>query len=144
MSGDDDAALSRPGRLEILDRDACIELLAHHGFVGRLGFIVERRPIILPVNFVMDDDSVVFCTADGTKLNAVIEGADVAFEVDESVPLHHSGWSVLVQGRAELIRDPAAVARLRRGPLLPWAQGARANWIRISLDKVSGRRIPEL
>jgi len=144
VSDDDDPGSDEARRLEILDRAACLDLLAHHGFVGRLGLVVDGRPIILPVNYIVDADSVVFCTASGTKLNAVVEGADVVFEIDESVPLHHSGWSVLVVGHADLITDPAEVARLRRGPLRPWAQGARSNWVRIRLNEISGRRIPPI
>ena len=144
MPGEHDQEPSGAQRLEVLDRVACVELLAQHGFLGRLGMVVDGRPIILPVNYLFDGDSVVFCTAAGTKLDAVSAGAEVAFEIDDSSPLHHSGWSVLIRGRAELIRDPAAVGRLRRGPLQPWVEGARANWVRISLDEVSGRRIPEI
>jgi nitroimidazol reductase NimA-like FMN-containing flavoprotein (pyridoxamine 5'-phosphate oxidase superfamily) len=128
VSGDDDPGLDEAQRLEVLDRAACI----------------DGRPIILPVNYIFDGDSVVFSTASGTKLDAVVGGADVAFEVDDSVPLHHSGWSVLVRGHAEVISDPGDLARLRHGPLRPWVKGARANWVRISLDEISGRRIPEI
>jgi len=78
---DDDSVLDEARRLEVLDRAACIELLAHHRFVGRLGFITEGRPMVLPVNYIVEGDSVVFCTAGGTKLNAIKGGADVAFEV---------------------------------------------------------------
>jgi Pyridoxamine 5'-phosphate oxidase len=62
-------------------------------------------------------------------------------EVDESRSLVHSGWSVLVRGRAELVTDEADLAHLRAGPLRPWAEGARSSWVRIVLDVVSGRRI---
>jgi uncharacterized protein len=144
VSGDDDRDLDEGQLVEVLDRATCIELLARHRFVGRLGFVVEGRPIILPVNYLFDDDAVVFCTASGTKLDAVVGGAEVAFEVDDSVPLRHSGWSVLVRGRAEVVTDPAEVARLRHGPLRPWVKGARAQWVRISLEEISGRRIPDL
>jgi uncharacterized protein len=144
VSGDNDPVLDEAQGLEVLDRAACIELLAHHRFVGRLGFMIDGRPIILPVNYIFADNSVVFCTAGGSKLTAVADGADVAFEVDDSVPLHHSGWSVLVRGHAEVISDPGAVERLRRGPLRPWAKGTRVNWVRISLDDISGRRIPKI
>ena len=65
----------------------------------------------------------------------------MAFEVDESRSLVHSGWSVLVRGRAELVTDEADLAHLRAGPLRPWAWGARSSWVRIALDVVSGRRI---
>jgi uncharacterized protein len=93
---------------------------------------------------MVDGGAVVFCTAEGTKLNAVVGGADVAFEVDDHRSLRHSGWSVLVRGRARIVTDKADLAHLRAGPLRPWAKGARANWIRISLDEVSGRRIPPM
>lgn len=142
VSDDDHPELDEALRLETLDRAACIELLANHRFVGRLAVVVEGRPIVLPVNYIFDHDSIVFCTASGTKLNSVVGGADVAFEVDDSVPLRHSGWSVLVRGHAEVITDPGELTRLRNGPLRPWAKGARANWIRISIDEISGRRIP--
>ncbi len=79
MSEEADPALDEGQRLEILDRAACMELLARHRFVGRLGFITDGRPIILPVNYVVEGDSVVFCSAAGTKLSALEAGADVAF-----------------------------------------------------------------
>lgn len=94
VSHDDEIDEGQP--LEVLDRAACIELLAHQGFLGRLGFEVDGRPMILPVNYVFEEDAVVFCTAGGTKLNAIVNRADVAFEVDDSSPLHHSGWSVVI------------------------------------------------
>jgi nitroimidazol reductase NimA-like FMN-containing flavoprotein (pyridoxamine 5'-phosphate oxidase superfamily) len=127
--------------LEVLDRAECVELLTHGSFVGRLGLVVDGRPLVLPVNYMVDRDTIVFCTAAGTKLNAIVGGADVAFEVDESRSLVHSGWSVLVRGRAQLVTDEADLAHLRAGPLRPWARGARSSWVRIALDVVSGRRI---
>ena len=144
VSGEDNSELDEAQRLEVLDRETCFELLTHHRFVGRLAIVVNGRPLVLPVNYLFEDDSIVFSTASGTKLHAVVGGADVAFEVDDSVPLHRSGWSVLVQGRAEAITDPEHLARLRSGRLRPWAKGARAHWVRISVDEISGRRIPEI
>jgi uncharacterized protein len=125
----------------VLERDERVDLLTHESFVGRLGLIVEGRPLILPVNYMVDRGTVVFCTAAGTKLNAIVGGADVAFEVDDHRSLRHAGWSVLVRGRAEIKAD---LAHLRAGPLRPWAKGARTNWVRIPLDEVSGRRIPPI
>jgi uncharacterized protein len=119
-----------------------LKLLTYESFVGRLGLIVDERPLILPVNYMVDRGTVVFCTAAGTKLNAIVGGADVAFEVDEHRSLRQTGWSVLLRGRAEIVTDEADLARLRAGPLRPWAKGARANWVRTPLDEVSGRRIP--
>ena len=52
-----------------------------------------------------------------TKLTHLKDGAPVAFEVDASVSLTRTGWSVLVQGTAREIAGPAALEELRRGPL---------------------------
>ena len=62
-------------RVHQLTRDEAVELLRFHAFVGRIGFVVEGRPLILPVNYLADDDSIVFCTAPGTKLSAIGGGA---------------------------------------------------------------------
>lgn len=138
----DDPEVDEGQRLEVLDRDECVELLTHESFVGRVALVVDNRPLVLPVNYMVDRGTIVFCTSAGTKLNTVVGGVEVAFEVDDNRPLHHSGWSVLVRGRAQVVTDEADLAHLRAGPLRPWAKGARANWVRIPLDDVSGRRIP--
>jgi nitroimidazol reductase NimA-like FMN-containing flavoprotein (pyridoxamine 5'-phosphate oxidase superfamily) len=98
--------------------------------------------MILPVNYVLDGVTIVFQTTSGTALSALDE-VDVAFEVDNNRPLNHAGWSVVVQGRAVLIRDAGELDRLRRGPLRSWAWRAADIWIAISIDKLSGRHIPE-
>jgi uncharacterized protein len=97
---------------------------------------------VLPVNYLAEDDGVFFCTARGTKLSALNGGAEVAFEVDSSQPLYHSGWSVLVNGTAEEVTDSAELDRLRRGPLKSWAVASSQHWVRISIDTISGRKIP--
>ena len=132
-----------PTRTQELTREECLELLQYRSFVGRLGFIVDGRPMVLPVNYLADPDSVVFCTAPGTKLSLLTGGTQVAFEVDESRPLYHTGWSVLVLGTASEVTDPAELEALRRGPLHSWARPANAHWVKISIEQVSGRRIPE-
>ena len=108
-------------RIEPLDQDECMRLLAFKSFVGRVGFVVDGQPYVLPVNYIADGDSVVFCTGSGTKLTALKGGARVAFEVDDSRPLYHAGWSVLVTGVAAEVTDEAELDRLRRGPLRSWA-----------------------
>ena len=128
--------------LQMLDRDECLALLTGRGFLGRLGVIVDGEPLIFPVNYLADGRSVVFCTAAGTKLDAIVRGSPVTFEVDDHQPLHHSGWSVLVRGPASVVDDPGELARLRAGPLRSWVRGARANWVRIDIAEISGRRLP--
>jgi hypothetical protein len=144
-TGDDSQLNADAQRLEMLDHDECVSLLRHGGYLGRVAVLADDgRPVILPVNYTIDEEAVVFCTAAGTKLDAILGGADLAFEVDANRPLHHSGWSVLVRGVAEIVTDRAAVARLQAGPLRPWVKGAMTNWIRLPLDEISGRRLPEI
>ena len=127
--------------LHELTRKECLELLQYHSFVGRLGFVLGGRPMVLPVNYLADEDAVVFCTAEGSVLAGVGGGAPVAFEVDDSRPLEHSGWSVVVRGTATEVTDPAEVDALRRGPLRSWAARAPELWVRITIEEVSGRQI---
>jgi uncharacterized protein len=130
-------------RVHRLTRGEAAELLQFHAFVGRIGFVVDGRPLILPVNYLADDDSVVFCTEPGTKLSAIGGGAPVVFEVDDSRPLYHAGWSVVVKGTAREITDESQLDELRRGPLHSWATRSSEHWVRLSIEEVTGRRIDE-
>lgn len=131
------------GRVRELSAEECHDLLQHHGFVGRLAFVVEGRPQILPLNYIANEKSVTFCTQPGTKLSAVAAGAPVAFEVDESRPLHHSGWSVVVTGTAREVTEPDELTALRHGPLKSWAVDPSARWVRIAIESISGRAVAE-
>jgi nitroimidazol reductase NimA-like FMN-containing flavoprotein (pyridoxamine 5'-phosphate oxidase superfamily) len=126
--------------LEPLSRDECGQLLEAVA-VGRVGVSVDALPVVLPVNYALLDGDIVIRTAAGTKLDAALRGAVVAFEIDNSDAVYHQGWSVLVQGRASEITDPIDVARVRRLPLRPWAPGTRDHFIRISTERVTGRRL---
>ena len=128
--------------VEDMSRSDALDRLQRHGFVGRVAFIVAGRPMIMPVNYLADGDALVFCTGEGTKLSTLRGSAAVAFEVDDSRPLDHSAWSVVVEGTASEITDPEELQRLRRGPLKSWAVRPTAHWIRVTYEQVSGRRIP--
>ena len=130
-------------RTEELSRDECVRLLQFGSYVGRVAFVAGGRPLVLPVNYLAEDASVVFCTSPGSELSALGSGADVAFEVDDSRPLYHSGWSVLVRGTARAVTEEADLERLRLGPLKSWAVRHNPQWIRITIDEISGRRLPE-
>ncbi len=140
MQSERTAVPSRTGVDEMSHADA-LDRLQRHGFVGRVAFVVDGRPMIMPVNYLADSDALVFCTAEGTKLSALRGGASVAFEVDDSRPLDHSGWSVIVAGTASEITDPEELEWLRRGPLKSWAVSPSARWIKVTYEHVSGRRI---
>jgi uncharacterized protein len=130
-------------RVHELTRTEAVELLQMHAFVGRIGFVVDGRPMVLPVNYLADDDSIVFCTAPGTKLSAIGGGAPVVFEVDDSRALYHAGWSVIVKGTAHEVTDEGELDELRRGPLHSWTTRSAEHWVRLSIEELTGRRILE-
>ena len=129
--------------LEILPFDRCLELLAAVP-VGRVSFLADGEIVVLPVNHVVDGQDPVFCTARGSKLSAA-EGQNlVAFEADSYDERTKSGWSVLVNGRAQAVYEDAEIQRLRRLGLHPWVTAAeRPFWIRIRPTAINGRQTPE-
>lgn len=128
--------------LEVLPFDSCLRLLAAVS-VGRVGFVAGGEVVILPVNFVVDGQDVVFRTANGSKLSGAEDRIAVAFEADNYDDIAQSGWSVLVSGRFEVVEDEAEIGRLSQLGLYPWAGALdRPYWIRIRPTSVTGRRTP--
>ncbi len=109
--------------------------------VGRLAFVSQGDPVILPVNHAVDGESIVFRTTRGAKLLAGDAGLRVAFEVDGFDVDRRSGWSVLVRGSVQTIEDVEAIARLNRLGVWPWADLVdRMHWIRVVVQSVTGRQ----
>ncbi len=129
-----------PGELEVISEHECRELLGQAA-VGRLGLSADSLPVILPVNFVVDRDDVVFRTGPGLKLSAAAAGDVACLEVDDIDTLGHGGWSVLVTGRLREITDPDELATARRLPLAPWWHRVDQRFVRLSIDLLSGRRL---
>ena len=120
--------------------EECQALLGRHQ-VGRIAVVDDGRPLIVPVNYVLDDGEVVFRTGRGTKLDAALRGSPVAFEIDGFDDSTRTGWSVLVRGRAHRVTEDDELARVRRLPLVPWAPGDRPHFVTIRAGQTSGRRI---
>ena len=127
-------------RWQELTDDECRRLLGER-HLGRLALVDADGPVILPVNYTLDEGSVVFRTDPGSKLDAAAAGATVAFEVDAADERDRTGWSVVVRGQASEVSEPADLERLRTLPLYPWAPGAKARYVRIRPASVTGRRI---
>ncbi len=129
--------------MEVLSRDECLHLLSTVP-VARIGLSLRALPVVLPVNFVVDQekDQVIIRTAAGSKLDAALLHSVVAFEADHIDPLSHGGWSVLVQGTSRVLLLPGEIERARSLKLRPWADDAsRDRFVAISMDVVSGRRV---
>ena len=129
-----------PGTLQVLSREDCMTLLGTSG-VGRVAFVGPSGPVIHPVNYLIDLDTVVVRTSPYTMLGEHSTG-QVAFEVDELDAWFTSGWSVLVTGRSAPIDDPDESIALRRSGLLhPWVAGQRNLFLRITPNEITGRRV---
>ena len=76
---------------------------ARRSEVGRLAVSIRNHPEIFPLNFVVDHGTVVFRTAEGTKLAAAVLGESVAFEIDGYDAAAGDAWSVVIKGRASEI-----------------------------------------
>jgi nitroimidazol reductase NimA-like FMN-containing flavoprotein (pyridoxamine 5'-phosphate oxidase superfamily) len=126
--------------VEDLDQSECLRLLEGSG-MGRIGVIVRGHPVIFPVNYAVFDDGIWFCARRGGDLDRATVSVTAAFEIDAADNIYHEGWSVLVIGRCVHMTDPAELTHVQGAKLLPWAGGGRDLFIRISIDKVSGRRI---
>ncbi|GAA3719097.1 hypothetical protein GCM10022204_44000 [Microlunatus aurantiacus] len=125
-----------------LNRGECLDLLGQSS-LGRLAFVdsVGILPIIVPVNYVMHEGSVVFRAGPGAKLAAAVRGAAVAFEVGRTDETDQTGWTVLVRGIAEELVDAPVLTELREQHLRPWAPGTKRHYVRIDAHLVTGRRI---
>ncbi len=59
--------------VEVLDPNECWALL-RGSVVGRLAISIANHPDIFPINYVVDHGTVVFRTAEGTKLAGAVLG----------------------------------------------------------------------
>ncbi|HSP38147.1 MAG TPA: pyridoxamine 5'-phosphate oxidase family protein [Frankiaceae bacterium] len=110
--------------------------------IGRLAWTqASGHPVVVPVNFIVDDGDVVFRSAEGEKFAAVLADHLLAFQVDDAEPAVRVGWSVLIQGRGSAVTDQAEVERLCQS-LRPWSEGRR-HVVRLHPERISGRRLSE-
>ncbi|WP_330310390.1 MULTISPECIES: pyridoxamine 5'-phosphate oxidase family protein [unclassified Streptomyces] len=124
-----------------LDRQECLGLLGTAP-VGRIVHTRHALPAVLPVNFCLDADSAVLLrTAAESELAQAIDGVVVAFEADEVDARAHSGWSVVVTGRATVVTDPVEHGRLSRTGPRSWLASPQDVFIRIEPELVSGREL---
>ena len=122
-----------------LDERHCKDLLSAHS-VGRIAWQAADGLLVLPVTYVCVEDVLVFRTSPHGIISELIRPTDVALQIDGLDEQHRSGWSVLVQGRAEAVAEPAEMVRLWSvDGLVPWAPGVRNLFIRVSPRRITGR-----
>ncbi|WAX81484.1 pyridoxamine 5'-phosphate oxidase family protein [Streptomyces sp. KMM 9044] len=132
-------ALAHP-RLLDLGPEECRTLLSTHG-VGRVAVSTVDGPAVVPVNYDVVDDAIVFRTSPGSVPAAAV-GSDTAFEVDHMDEAMSQGWSVLAVGPARLVTDPGSIRRLdENAHTAPWAGDEREMWVSIRPTSLTGHRI---
>jgi uncharacterized protein len=107
VSGPEEQQADVAVSLEVLSSEECFELLGTTA-VGRLGLLVGGTPEILPLNYVVEGPAIAFRTSADSVLNQAALQV-VAFEVDRIDEATHTGWSVLVQGVAHVVRSAVDV-----------------------------------
>jgi nitroimidazol reductase NimA-like FMN-containing flavoprotein (pyridoxamine 5'-phosphate oxidase superfamily) len=126
--------------LEPLSAEVCLSLLRAR-IVGRIAFVVEDDPVILPVNYRLIEPSSGPLISLLTRPGNVIEQAptSVAFEIDDVDPVHHRGWSVLVRG--EMVHATSTSVRFRELSDPETWLSDRDAWLVIDPWTISGREL---
>lgn len=106
--------------------------------IGRLATTIGDDIELFPVNHVIDEGTVLFRTAQGSKLFELTVNPRVAYEVDGYDDV--AGWSVVVHGEAEVLSDQEELERVEQLPLRPWVATVKTNYVRIRPTSVTGRR----
>jgi len=118
-----------------LTLEECWEMLRDEEF-GRLAYRLVDEVHITPINYAVQEGSLLFRTAEGNKLLAVVMGSEVAFEIDRYD--EESARSVVVRGTARLLPEDEA-HRADNVPLRPWTTTLKYNVVEIQPKVISGR-----
>ena len=117
------------GYFDSLDEAECRKLLAT-GSVGRVAWESESGINVMPVNYKVVDNQVVFHTSQMGSLSSLLEPTQVGFQVDEIDVETAVGWTLLVRGTT--------------GPALgldsiSWVPDGRHVGVAIALEWLGGR-----
>ncbi|TFC51290.1 pyridoxamine 5'-phosphate oxidase family protein [Cryobacterium sp. TMT1-21] len=120
-----------------LTEEECWDLLISSSF-GRLALSIAGEPDIYPVNFIAVDKTLLFRTAEGTKLLELTVNNRVAFETDGIG--RDEAWSVVARGQARVLDTQAEIEAADQLPLRPLVPTLKYIYVEITPTTVSGRR----
>jgi uncharacterized protein len=127
------------GHLKDLDEEECRDLVSQH-LIGRVAWChPSDGPSVLPVNYRFDGRHIVFRTSPHTDLARHFSQGRAAFQIDEFDEYTQSGWSVMARGRADMVPSYEAPEPDQRPS--PWVAGSRNVYIRIAVERLTGRRV---
>lgn len=119
-----------------LSAEQCVRLL-ENSTLGRLAVAVAGQPDIFPINYAFADGTLLFRTAEGSKLAASVANPRVAFEIDGYTD--SSAWSVVVKGEARLVDTGTEQDALNEASLHPWVPTIKMNLVKVVPTEISGR-----
>jgi hypothetical protein len=120
------------GHGDVLSERECWRLLATVS-VGRLALSVHALPVIVPVQYYLDDRRLAVCLGHLELPERSLDETIIAFGADSIDPVTRSGWSVQVQGRSMIPRG------LRVDADCGWP--AAAQVVEIGPGRITGRRV---
>lgn len=123
---------------EPLSDEDCWALLRVQEF-GRLAYVIDGAPAIVPTNYAVDGDQLVFRTTHGTKLHSILADPRVAFEIDHVDDDDDLGTSVVVRGVAHVLSADDE-PRIEQVGLRAWLGHDRPVLVAIRPTEVTGRR----
>ena len=127
-----------PSHLRELSRAECLELLDSQQ-VGRVAYCDSLGPVVLPVNYAVDQETILIQISPASALARNLRSGRASFEVDDYENYNESGWSVLVRGDAAHV-EPADLPDPDTRPVA-WAEGQRTFHVRITPHDITGRRL---
>lgn len=120
----------------VLDETECWQRLRSQ-VVGRIFMQVGDVLDVFPVNYVVDDESILLRTAEGTKFAELMVSTAVLFEADDYND--ESAWSVVLRGTARRLETEAEIVAAEALPLRPMVPTLKRNFVRITATSLSGR-----
>ena len=106
--------------------------------LGRLVTYFGGQLEIFPVNFVAQKGTVLFRTAEGTKLFTTVMNDKVLFEADDHTVAE--GWSVVIRGTAKMLSSAEDIREADQAGLMPWVATEKLRYVRVTPTEISARR----
>lgn len=127
---------SEQGPISVLDDKEALKLLSSVA-LGRLVTSFGGQLEIFPVNFVTQNGTVLFRTAEGTKLFTTVMNEKVLFEADDHTA--DEGWSVIVRGTARMLNSAEEIREADQAGLMPWVPTEKLRFVRVTPSEISAR-----
>lgn len=123
-----------------LTREQCSAHLSSRG-IGRVSLSIGAMPVIIPVVYLVDDDSVLFQAPLDRSFADACDGSVIAFEVDDmSTSAGHGMWSVHAVGMGSRLdeREHLHVQSLGAGT---FATSRVDQIVRLPTQRLSGHEL---